>query len=98
MERTSSGVFQTAAAIWRSPLLEVLFQPFEIFLDLRSVNHEQKFRLANSVNNQVVDDAAVRNEQKSVLPLADLQLRHIIRQHGIEPITRTFSRDDKLAH
>ena len=76
----------------------MLLQPLKIFVDFRGVNDEQKFRLLNLVNNQVIDDAAVTIEQESVLPLADVQLRHIIRQHGIEPITRTFCRDDKLSH
>src|SRR5438128_11981515 len=74
------------------------FQPREIFLDLRGIYDEQKFRLADSIKNQIINDAAVIIEEKSVLPLTDVQLRYIISQHGIEPVARAISRDDELPH
>jgi len=74
------------------------FQPREIFLDLRGIDDEQKFRLADSIKNQIINDAAVIIEEKSVLPLTDVQLRYIISQHGIEPVARAISRDDELPH
>src|SRR5207302_6103593 len=74
------------------------FQPREIFLDLRGIDDEQKFRLADSIKNQIINDAAVIIEEKSVLPLTDVQLRYIISQHVIEPVARAISRDDELSH
>src|SRR5437762_11027498 len=74
------------------------FQPREIFLDLRGIDDEQKFRLADSIKNQIINDATVIIEEKSVLPLTDVQLRYIICQHGVEPVTRITSRDNELSH
>src|SRR5438045_9476713 len=74
------------------------FQPRKIFLDLRGIDDEQKFRLADSIKNQIINDAAVIIEEKSVLPLTDVQLRYIISQHGIEPVARAISREDEMHH
>src|SRR5947207_12457077 len=74
------------------------FQPHKIFLDLRGIDDEQKFRLADSIKNQIINDAGVIIEEKSVLPLSDVQLRYIIGQHGIEPVARAISQDDELPH
>src|SRR5438309_7111240 len=74
------------------------FQPRKIFLDLRGIDDEQKFRLADSIKNQIINDAAVIIEEKSVLPLTDVQLRYIIGQHAVEPVTRIIPRDDELSH
>src|SRR5439155_24582411 len=59
---------------------------------------EQKFRIAHSIKNQIIDDAGVIIEEKSVLPLTNVQLRYIIGQHGIEPVARAISQDDELPH
>ena len=32
------------------------------------------------------------------MPLTDAQVRYIIGQHAIEPVTRIISRDDELSH
>src|SRR5205085_11472023 len=45
-----------------------------------------------------MNDATVIIEEKSVLPLTDVQLRYIICQHGVEPVTRITSRDNELSH
>src|SRR5437016_628534 len=74
------------------------FQPRKILLDLRRINDEQKYPVAKSVKNQIINDAAVIVEEKSILPLTDIQLRDIIGQHGVEPVTRAVSRDDELSH
>src|SRR5436305_12920774 len=82
----------------RRPFLEVPFQPCKILFDLRGIDDEQKFSLADSLKNQIINDAAVIIEKKSVLPLTDHQLRYIIGQHGIEPVARAISRYDELSH
>jgi hypothetical protein len=74
------------------------FQPGKIFLNLRGINDEQKFQLADSIENQIINDAAVIIEEKSVLPLTDVQVRYIIGQQAVEPVTRIISRDDELSH
>src|SRR6476620_8209565 len=50
------------------------------------------------LNLRGINDAAVIIEKKSVLPLTDVQLRYIIGQHAVEPVTRIISRDDELSH
>src|SRR5207244_6771117 len=78
--------------------LEMGFEPCKICLNVQGIDNEQKFRLADSEENQIINDAAVIIEEKSVLPLTDVQLRHIIGQHGIEPVARAISGDDELPH
>jgi hypothetical protein len=76
----------------------MLLQPREIFIDFGGIDDEQKFCVAGSVNEQVINHTAVIIQQKSVLPLTDVQFGNVIGQHSVEPVARAVSRDDELSH
>jgi hypothetical protein len=80
------------------PVRGMLLQPREIFIDFGGINDEQKFCVAGSVNDQVINHTAVIIQQKSVLPLTDVQFGNVIGQHSVEPVARAVSRDDELSH
>ena len=84
------------------PEMEILgtmsLQPFEIFSGARCVDDEQKFLLADSVGNQIINDSATFVQQKCVLTGANFQLVHIICEHLVEPIAGTRPRRYELAH
>ena len=61
-------------------------QPREIFVRASCVYYEQKFLLANPINDQVIDDAATLVQQKGVLTRANVELADVIREHGVEPL------------
>jgi hypothetical protein len=95
-----SGSCRTGA-IWRSPFLaktKMSIQPIEIFINARRIYHEQKFLVADPINDQVINNSAGVVQQESVLADPDLQFVDIIGQHRVEPLARGRSLDDKLAH
>ena len=73
-------------------------QPCEIFVCARRIHHQQKFRVADSICDQVVNDPAAFVQQERVLPLADLQLVDVVGQHRVQPAARVASIDDQLTH
>ena len=96
-----SGGLQSAGAISRSPFLgktKMSLQPRDVFIRARRVDDEEKFLVADSVRDQVINDPASVVEQKSILPGADIQLVDVIRQHRIEPVARAASIDNHLSH
>src|SRR5438045_2361289 len=68
LARRSLGEGGSAAgAVWRSPLLQVILQPRNIFIRAGCVYDEQILFLVNSIHNQVVNDPAAVVQQKRVL-------------------------------
>ena len=53
-------------------------QPRKIFVRARRIDDQQKFLLANPINDQVIDDAATLVQQKSVLTRANIELADVI--------------------
>ena len=73
-------------------------QPREILVRSSRVYYEQKFLLASSINDQVIDDAATVVQQKGVLTRANVELGDVIREHGVEPFARACPVHDQLPH
>ena len=53
---------------------KMALQPCEILVRSRRVYDQQKFLLANSINNQVIDDATTLVQQKRVLTGSNIEL------------------------
>jgi len=73
-------------------------QPGKIFVRARRIDDQQKFLLANPINDQVIDDAATLVQQKSVLTRANIELADVICEHGVEPFARACSVPNQLSH
>src|SRR6202011_5080733 len=63
-------------------------QPCELFICARRIHHQQKFRVADSIRDQVFNYPAAFVQQKRVLALADIQLVDVVGQHCVKPISR----------
>jgi hypothetical protein len=77
---------------------KMVLQPREILVCSRRVHYEQKFHLANSINDQVIDDAATVVQEKGVLTRANVELADVIREHGVEPFACAWPLHDQLSH
>ena len=84
-------VRRTAFTAWKMAL-----QPCEILLRSRRVYDQQKFLLANSINNQVINDATTLVQQKRVLPGSNIELADVICQHGVKPFARACPIDRSI--
>ena len=73
-------------------------QPGEIVLDPRGVDHEEKFLVFDSVQDEVVDDPRLVIQQKRVMAGADFEFGDVIGQHGVEPFAGPRTARDQLAH
>jgi len=73
-------------------------QPCEILVRSRRVYNQQKFLLANSINNQVINDAATLVQQKRVLPGSNIELADVICEHRVEPFARACPIHSQLSH
>ena len=71
---------------------KMALQPCEILLRSRRVYDQQKFLLANSINNQVINDATTLVQQKRVLPGSNIELADVICQCGVKPFARACRR------
>src|SRR5438132_13403015 len=76
----------------------MILQPDKIFLPSRRVDDQQKFLLADSIDDQVINNAATLVEQKRVLPHADTELVDVVCEHDVEPFAGACSFDYQLPH
>ena len=60
----------------------MFFQPGEIFVRAGCVHDEQKFLFFDTINDQIIDDAAALVQQKGVLPGADIELVDVVCEHA----------------
>ena len=76
----------------------MILQPGKIFVRACRVDYEKKFRLADPINDQIVDDSAAFVKQKSVLSLAEFQLFQVVAKHCVQPFACTRTIHNQLAH
>src|SRR5439155_2921817 len=77
---------------------KMTLQPREIFVRARRVYDQQKFLLANPINDEVINDSPALVQQKVVLTRADIELADVICEHGVEPFARVCSVHNQLSH
>ena len=69
-----------------------------VLVDVRSVDHEPETLLSHPVDQQVIDDSAIRQAEHAVLYLSEGQLRWIIRGHIRHERQSSGPFDHELAH
>ena len=78
--------------------LDVLGDPCVVPGDIAGVDHQQKMRRAEAVDQQVIDERALRRQQTGVLRLSDGELRRVVGRDALDRGERVLAGDLDLAH
>ena len=76
----------------------VIDEPLEVGLAVGGIDDQQVAVLAQAVDDQVVDHAALFVREQRVLGVANLELRDVIREQVLEQLLRLWALDLDLAH
>src|SRR5581483_11952196 len=75
-----------------------LLQPGEVALAVRRVHDEQVAKLAEPVDDQVVDDPAALVREQGELRIARPEAVEVVREPSLQELVRTGPLDVELAH
>ena len=70
----------------------------KVFIRVRRVDANKKYRRRQAIKNDVVDDTAVFVEQQVILRLKGLHARNVIGADALAQIESSFAADFDLAH